>query len=299
MEFKDYDASYRSRVVKLLNVCFPENQITENSFDWKHNDKFFNGQTHRMIAVENETVCAFVCFTPYIVTNGTETKTFYLCAVQATHPEFRRRGLVSQLTQTIEEKLGPGTSYIGFSNESGVQIDKHSKKINYQILGQLRTKYVITFPYRTQLTINKVENFLNIETAPDNYFHLQKNASYFDWRYSSNPKNDYQYFQITNNNETIGYIIAKERKDKFEVSEILLVDNETKLWKTVIQAFSSFAIKQGKTFVSYSYLNNKFWSKCFPFLSISKTIPVYFTVKTADSDLLNAENWIIQGGDIQ
>lgn len=300
MESKEYSRSSLGQVVELLNICFPEKKVTERSFLWKHYDGFFNGKTTGMIATDGEKICSFVCFTPTIIAkNKNINQNFYSCAVQATHPNYRRQGIVSCLTQQIEKKIGPNVSYIGFSNNSGLKIDKFSKKISYNILGRMATQYVFSLPYRTNLNIKKTNSISlkNIELS--NYFSIIKDDKYLNWRYARNPKNKYEYVKILKNEEIIGYIIYKENRLKYEVIDLLLKNNDPELYNEVIRSFAGYSLNQGKILVSYSYLQNKFWRKSFPTASIKNNIDIYFTIKAKDPDLSNLDNWIIQGGDIQ
>jgi hypothetical protein len=141
--YTNYAKEYESRVVSLLNICFPGKHITSSSFLWKHFDNSFEEKPRAMVALDGETVCSFVCFTPLSIHGTNGTQRFFSCSVQATHPLYRRKGLVSILTKLIEKNLGDACQYLGFSNHDGVQIDLHSKTINYQILGQLSTQYIL------------------------------------------------------------------------------------------------------------------------------------------------------------
>lgn len=300
MEYKKYDQFYLKQIIDLLNICFPRKKISEKSFIWKHYNKIFNDKTLGMMAIDNEKVCSFVCFVPIAITRGGNIlENIYSCAVQATHTEYRRQGIVSDLTQLIEKDLASGTVYLGFSNEDGVKIDKFSKKINYKILGQLNTKYVLSLPYKTNLEIKKVEKIIQKNNYYSDYYNILKDNDYVNWRYVENPKNEYEYYKVTKNPEEIGYIICRDKKTGYEVLDLLLINNDKKLYAETIKSFSKFSLSQKKIYSSYSYLPNKFWGKCFPVVSIRKKTNIYFTIKTTDANLLNIDNWIIQGGDIQ
>jgi len=302
MEYKEYKKEHLSQVVELLNKCFPNKNITEQSFLWKHFDCFFDNKSVGMVATEGDKVCAFVCFTPIDILNGENIyNNFYSCAIQATHPDFRRRGIVSKLTLLAEEKIGPVAEYLGFSNNDGVKIDKFSKRINYKILGQMATRYVLSFPYTTSLVVKQTGkiDLLSKNSYGKNGFGILKNNKYLKWRYTDNPKNTYEYFKISKDSVVVGYIVCKNSKIKYEVNDVLLFENEAKMYRETIKAFSKFSISRGKLFVSYSYLQNKFWDKCFPAFSITKKINIHFTIKTANTDLEDVDKWIIQGGDVQ
>lgn len=298
MEYKEFNLSHLNQVINLLNICFPNKKITANSFLWKHYDKYFNNKSTAMIAVDKNKICAFVCFTPIFIANN-NYQNFYSCAVQASHPEYRRKGIISDLTQIIEKKLGDYVEYIGFSNNDGVKIDKFSKKIGYQILGQINTRYVLSLPYKSSFDVIQVDKIFPKTNWQLNYFSVLKNIDYLKWRYEKNPKNKFEYFEIRNQNIIIGYIICKKNRIKYEVYDLLLNNDNIKLYGLIIKSFAKFAFFKKKFLVSYSYLPNNFWMKRFPFISVSKKIPLFLTIKTTKTDLTNINNWIIQSGDIQ
>lgn len=300
MENKEFNNSYLNQAISLLNTCFPKKQVSEKSFIWKHYDIFFNNKTISMIATDSGKICSLVCFTPVLIAKGKIVcQNFYSCAVQATHPNYRRQGIISGLTKLAEKRIGSSVSYIGFSNNNGIKIDKFSKKINYKILGQMNTRYVLSLPYKTSLVIKKTDKISWQKNECSNFFALFKNDEYLNWRYAQNPKNNYKYFKILKDKDIIGYIIYKNDKIKYEVTDLLLKNYDAKLYNEAIRSFAEFSLRQGKILVSYSCLENKFWQECFPILSFKNKISVYFTIKTANTCLLNLDNWIIQGGDIQ
>ncbi len=299
MEYKEYNPSHLDQVVDLLNICFPKKQISKKTFLWKHYDKVFK-KTLGMVAIDREKICSFVCFTPIVISKDNNIyQNFYSCAVQATHPDYRRQGLVSKLTQLVEKKLGNNIGYIGFSNTNGVKIDRFSKNINYRILGQMASQYVLSLPYKTNLKITKTDSIFLQTTIASNYYGIFKNNDYFNWRYTRNPKNQFLYFSITKNANIIGYIVCKNQKTRYEVMELLFNKFDSKTYNETIKAFANYAFYHRKTITSYSYLQNAFWSNQFPFISLKKKISIYFTIKSQDNHFLKLDDWIIQSGDIQ
>jgi len=300
MEFIKYTFDYPGEVVDLLNICFPDKKISNQTFSWKHFDDYFKNKSVAMLAIENSKVCAFVCFTPLIITDRQSIdRVFYSCAVQATHPDYRRRGLVTNLTKMIEDQLDPNTSFLGFSNEDGIKIDKYSKKINYQIMGQLSSKYILSLPYATDIKVLPVSKISDDCYQRTHLFHINKNMKYLQWRYSHNPKSPYKCFKLIQKSNIIGCIYCKESRFKYNVSDLILAQQTPESSLSAIKAFSRYALSKGRFVTSYSYLNNDFWKRSFPTISLTKKIPIYFTIKSIETDALQVDNWLIQGGDVQ
>ena len=298
MIFRKYLNKDTTQIINLLNNCFPARNISAQSFVWKHFDKFFNGQTESYVAEENDNIRAFVCFVPIYIGYQENILNYYSCAVQATHPEYRRQGLITTLTQMVEKKMDKQSNYIGFSNYEGVKIDKHSKKINYDIIGQMSTRHVLSFPYKTDIKFIKIQK-LDLETKNHPYYSIHKNKDYFVWRYEKNPKCKYEYFEIKEKKQTIGYIIYKKKKTRFEVQELMLIESDFAKYNKIIKAFSRYALLNGKITTSYTYLDNNFWKNAFSGISFKKNIEIYLTIKSKDNNIKNLEKWLLQRGDIQ
>ncbi|MBP7774609.1 GNAT family N-acetyltransferase [Candidatus Woesebacteria bacterium] len=298
MKLRKYLDTDARRVVDLLNLCFPQKKITVDTFLWKHFDVFFQKRSVCYVAEDNQLMCSFVCFTPMDIQHHHTTRRFYSCAVQATHPEYRRQGWVTQLTQLVEKELGVNTEYIGFSNSDGVKIDRNSKKINYDIVGQLYTRYVPSLPYISTIQIVKTDTpEISLLDCP--YLSVHKPKAYISWRYGRNEKGHYEYFSVSKNNQPIGSLICRTKKHRYEVKELLISSFHQDDYNEVIKAFASYSLFHGKFLVSYTYLKSSFWQHVFPIVSRVRTIPIFLTVKSTDLETKNPDNWFIQGGDIQ
>ena len=299
MEYQRYENKYLKDAVNLLNTCFKNRKITEKSFLWRHFYDFLKHSSASMVAIGNGKVNSFVCFTPLTVTDKNKKEhNFYSCSVQATRKEFRRQGLVTKLTQLVEKKLGESTNYMGFSNSSGVKIDKFSQKISYRIIGQMTTQYVVSYPYKINLQLNKISTLPKVKISYPPYFGLKKDSSFLNWRYSEHPKIKFEFLEITKNSLPIGHLVYKKGRKINEVSNILLKNYNPKMYREIVRAFANFSFKQNRLLTSYSFLKNKFWDKCFPKLSFRQKNEFHFTLKTKNLAMQDAENWLIQGGDI-
>jgi len=297
--YEEYSEKYENEVINLLNICFKGKNINKNSFEWKHIDNYFQGRQKSMIAIDHQKVVAFVCFDPLNIKNKENNYLFYSCSVQATHPDYRRRGIVSDLTQIIEISLPKDTNYLGFSNISGVKIDLHLKRINYQILGQMITRYMISLPRYNGVSVNEVFalNYKILSVNKSQKYELYKNTDYLDWRFYRNPKIKFIFLEITKKGKIIGNAVIRNSFFKCELLCILPLTLE--LLSDCIKSIKSYAFNKGCLVTSFTYLPNNVWNKFLPKYFFQRNSGVYFTVKTNVKSLLNSENWMIQGGDIQ
>ncbi len=299
MNQKQFEKSDIPSVVSLLNVCFPQKKITKSSFLWKHFDPLFANRTLARVGIERSCAVAFVCFTPArCYANKLHSIECFSCAVQATHPEYRRRGYVSQLTKAIESN-SKIENYFGFSNASGVLIDKNSRSIGYQVIGKLQTAYWLSKLQNNSTTTIEVANipkeYLNNKK---HYFSsFVKSKPYYNWRYVRHPKNKYHFIEIRFQNELVGYAVTHISRNVYVVSEIV-TDEKPESYRLIFEALRYEALAKKKLIISFTYMPNHFWKLALPSRSLAvKNIEIYFTLKS--KSLSNQPNdWLISGGDI-
>jgi hypothetical protein len=125
-----------------------------------------------------------------------------------------------------------------------------------------------------------------------------KDATYLRWRYESNPKNVFEYFEVRERDLVKGHIVCKKSRMLYTVYDLLLYDGEVEAWRMTIRSFAHFAFSQAKVAVAYSYLPNTFWHQSFPLISLSQNTSFYLTIKTDKVQLQHGDDWIVQRGDL-
>lgn len=299
MKYKKYTRAYEDRVITLLESCFKDKQITRKSFEWKYFSNYYSGRAIAYIAVDQQKVCSFVCFDPVVIKNGESKVIFYSCSIQVTSPEYRRKGLVTKLTQLVECDLPKNMSYFGFSNKNGVLIDKNSRNINYKIISKLRRTYFLSMPYFGSIKLQKIKKIKINDVVYNSWqgFQIEKTYNYLKWRYIDNPKYRFEFYNIQNRNNIVGLAILQRTSNAFELVDLILKDfnfvNET------IKAILGLTFKSGNILLKFTYLENKYFSFAFPMLFFTRNINIYFTLKSKINNVLNPNKWLILGGDIQ
>ncbi len=290
MNFRKYNKEDRVKVIELLNLCLSRknlDQITNESFEWKHFDKYFENKTATFVAEVNTRIVSFVCFNPFELNDG---EIIWNCSIQVTNPKFRRQGIVSKLTKLCQQGIvlisnKEQNSYLGFCNESGLQVDLNSKTIEHQIVGQFHR--IIIFPSYFCFK-NKTQSNENTELLTWN-----KNESYLNWKYENNPKIKYQ--KITNESWTIYY---KESFFRVEIWDIVInADQPSEIISAINYVKKIFPTK----IITMSYLFNsttEFISKQKLLFSINRKIPIWLTVRSKNKQLLDNDYWLLFGGDI-
>lgn len=295
-----YKKTDLKNVVQLLNTCFPKNNVTTNSFSWKHFHSIFSNQTRCRVAIVQDQLAAVACFLPLKIQHGQKTLRFFSCAVQATNPAYRRQGLITKLTQEIEAELPIDTNYLGFSNSDGVKIDQFSKKINYKIVGTFSTSYFLPF-FRSdkKFQFKEVSSMQKrfIPQSQGKFLEIDANVEYVQWKFVENPKRTYLFFEIHNKEKCVGYVITENLGWKIAIVKIIAAVKY--IQPQLFESFSNYIWSNTKRLTVFSYLKNSFWQTALPHSLFSKPSNMYLTVKSKKKIFVNKDNWLLQGGDIQ
>jgi hypothetical protein len=292
MTYKKFQIEDCDQTVDLLNLCFTDTTISRESFLWKHFDPFFESKTVAYIAIKDEIIVGFVCFTPF--TNNVTDKDFWVCAVQATHPDYRRQGIVKELTKLCESDIGQEANYVGFSNASGVKIDQNSKSIQYAIIGQIHQAFVLPHFFKSNLEFSEVEDFANF-TNDAKLVTFLKDQQYVNWRYKFNPKVKYKFVTISQDSKVVANCIFSVGS-KF--MELRCLDSKVdSSCKNLIKAIANYCLFKKTRLLKIAYLPNSFWDQTLPLTCVRTQLERYLTVKSPDQRLLNKDNWYILGGD--
>jgi Acetyltransferase (GNAT) domain len=161
--FRQYREQDLCDVLNLLNLCFPGQNISVESFFWKHFDLYFELKTIAKVAIIDSQIVGFICYTPQFLTrNQGEKQLFWNCAVVASSPDHRRKSIAKNLTLAVEQELGKQANYLGFANASGIKIDQNSKSINYQIIGQITQHFILPLPSFYLYEVKFYNNLANV-----------------------------------------------------------------------------------------------------------------------------------------
>jgi Acetyltransferase (GNAT) domain len=300
MNYKLFELNDSDQVVDLLNLCFPKNQITAKTFLWKHFDEFWKGQTVAFVTQHQGQIVGLVCFTPFEILINFKIETVWLCAVQACHPDFRRKGIVKELTLRCKAIIGKDKTFIGFSNAAGLQIDQNSKSINYQVVGQITRTTILPFFFGSKnLSLRNVQNQCEFKLGhflPNNYIQFTQSQEFINWRYTQNPKVSYEFWQVLNGDTIVAKLIINTTKCFVEISQIWFADVAKS--KDIFRFLATYFFGTRFKLTKLIYLSNNLWDSKLPKFKISSKLQTYLTVKSPNPHLLNKENWFIQSGNI-
>lgn len=306
-----YDKYLIPSVTTLLQDCFPKkNCINQDVVNWKYelnpNPNLFSYEA----VTRSGAIASHYCNLEIPVIYNNKILKSLICLDMATLPEFRRMGLISQLSALVYKDVVKNQFdfSFGFSNEEGINIDIYAKNYNYEIIGPFSTFLAPTFiNIQSQLNFEKVSKFPSEKTFnPYPGFSICKSDRYLTWRYIQKPGNNYHIFKITQGNVCLAYIIMRFNHIFSEILDIILCV-KTDITK-IIQTGKEISKKFNKPFQLVSVLENKFWSQTlygqgFYQWPYSKHRH-YLTVRNHkpkaswSRSIINPEKWWLMGGDI-
>ncbi len=304
---KKFSKKYLASLTTLLNDSFKiETTNKEKLVDWKYFDKYLNDKTITYIVIDDtDSVVSHYTNIPITVSADRKYKAM-VCTDMCTDPKFRGLGLISQLSSQVysEVRKQEYDFSIGFSNDQGIQVDKHSDKYGYQIIGRF-VRYFKFVLFSTNARY-KLEKNINIVEFEDNssYYKIFKSPDYITWRYIRKPNNDYEIFDIKDGEKTIGLVVLRFKNYKCYVYDI--ISNPNYDIKKIMQAIDNLAMQRAAPLIIYNVLDNNYWKKVFGMFYFKKTYNhtnYYLTIKIHNKNvdeqkLINKENWLVMNGDI-
>lgn len=298
----------------LVSVFKIQAKTQNDLVNWKYFHSFFKGngiQYGSFVSENGQTkLVSHYANLPITVSKNNTLYKSAICVDMGTISSYRGQGLISILSKEVYKKvviLGIDFS-IGFSNESGIQVDRHSKGYGYQIVGRFQSYYFLAISrQKTGYLLNKInspDRQLNLE---NDYYAIYKNQDYLFWRYVDNPSRAYEFYEVLNENKCVGIVVLKTSQSKLFIIDIILENINQDRLSQVVKSINNLAVSLGKRIIIYSVLDNKLWQKVLNRgLSFQKSVhnKYYLTVKihdqsvNTDSTLLDANNWLCLVGDI-
>lgn len=305
--FRKLSFTHLDQITRLIDKCFILKSYDKKGFiKWK----FFSPDKSMLTAFGvflNGELISFYSNKEMPVVKEDQVYKSAVCLDMATHPDFRRQGLISALAKKTYSKIKK-ESYafsFGFSNGSGINVDKNAKDYGYKIVGQFRTfrKIILPLPTKEKLTVSEIDApSIKKLNNYSNYYQIFLSQEYLDWRFKFNPAHEYSYIKVCEKDTILGYSIIK--KSKYKVGIYKVIEVSPGAFEQVFSGTIDLLQKQKVRLVTVTILPNKFWLKILNkkrFIKARRKNDYYLTVfphKLADKSLLDKENWILMGGDL-
>ena len=208
----DYDRDV-TEIVQLLQMSL-SGEHTEESFLWKH---YYNpfGQSYGLIAIEEGKVIAVRMFMRWHFGKGSKQRKALRPVDSATHPDYRRLGIFTDLTIRALENCQDYDFIFNTPNEKSLSADKklgwkeHDDNIIY--------KLAIVLPVgsdKGQIEDNSVDDIQEISCNHSPYWSTLSSPDYIYWRYANL---DYSVACFTLKNEQVVMIYRITTRKKLRV----------------------------------------------------------------------------------
>lgn len=231
----------------------------------------------------------------------------------AVHPAFRGRGLVKQVAQPVYAALeeSGGVAGVGFSNATGVKVDQHSQGYGYQVLGQLRPRFLwLTHipPSATRVTLSHdwPTQPWQIQADPNHKFRFVSSPTGLQTRYADHPFRQYRYGIRQKGGVVDGIVVDRPLRRAGVLGTALLTAQGTDLpgllagWTQAVRVMGARFVYWLATPAATVNITLKPLGLTIP-LPYSRS-PYYLTAKPLNQDLpakfFSLEQWDCLGGDV-
>lgn len=259
IKIKKYSKNYKSRLIELLQFLWknPDESERIKKFEWLYEKNPYQKEPFIYVALDDEKLVASRAFVPSNFTvDGSIIKIF--CGADAIiHPDYRRRGIFSQLQSALIKDIRtlfpekciiielsanqastPGLLKLGLQQTNGI------KKSGYKIslFNYLKVKLFkrkeseeqticrankknMCLELSKKLYAYEISTFLK-ENRRNNKITNVRDETYFLWNYSYKPEK-YVYVYCRKNSILIGYVIIKHISDyQSSIEEYFSLDPE-------------------------------------------------------------------------
>lgn len=309
MEFRALKQENYNQWAGLLAVCFDRNrQDMKALLGWLEQ----MGQIVAWGAWDGDKLVAQYTSLLRHLSFGEKTISGGMSINMAVHPDYRGRGLVKQVSAPVYEEVRASGASIGFgfSNAEGVQVDKHSKGYNYQVIGEMQS-LLSYLPKGHCRAIQITDEFpLDIHFACVNSrrdgIRFQKTMNSFRTRYAQHPFRQYKYGIWYENNEISGVVVYREIK-RYGIRGISLMDACGLNMEQLIRRWGCTMRNRGFHFIHTVATPEarlaQILHEYYPTINLPYVqTPYYLTLRNLHSKLENSielfENWDLIGGDI-
>ncbi len=307
-----YNPAQLPALTRLLDDSFEiQNADKEQLIRWKFFDDFHRGGTVTYVALDDagNVVSQYTNF-PIPIRDGPRLLSGMICADMATHPDFRGKGLISQLSrQVYADVIAQNAALsIGFSNDEGVKVDQHANGYGYKIVGEfMRYGKIIVRRRSTPYTLQRTDTFSEpIYTAGMNFVRIDKSLEYLNWRYLRKPNHDYQVYRLIRGTCFAGYVVLRQSGYKYHVYDLITTSENSSDLQNILTATHNLIFELGTRVAIHYVLDNPFWRQVLRgCLRLPRGVTTYYlTVKihpacfNGGERLTQASQWVLMAGDI-
>lgn len=305
-EFQDED---KPQILELFEKVFHK-KMTEQFWNWRFGKNPHGKPLVKLAFIEKNLVANYLLHPIILEINNCKRRCLFSMTTM-TDSDYSGKGIMTKLATDVYDK-GRNELYklvFGFANKNSRYM--FTKKLDFKELTVIKE---LTLEYgKKELNVGgKIIKINEFDEQFDSFFESQKNnlpkisipriSSYLNWRFIKNPITKYHCYKIEDENKIVGYFIISKYKDKCQIVDFLVEENE-KYFAHIIKLSLEFCNDKKCKKISL-WANRKLMF--FEFLNSLgfREIPIetYFCVKTLNDldvnvDYLEFDNWFITMSD--
>jgi hypothetical protein len=312
-QISKYSSEHFHGVVHLLDQTFGINAVDKASIiAWKYHSIHKDTSVIFVATDSSGNVVSHYANIPVAITWHEQVYSCSICVDMATDKRHRGNRLISQLAQFVyPEVITNGTAFsIGFSNEYGIQVDKHARNYGYTIVGKFSNYFTLSLIKRkTPYQLTPVQQIDQLSIDNDlPFFRIHKTKEYVSWRYIDKPNKDYFIYRISAANKSVGFVVLRVKNGKCYVHDIMVNDYTLTTLRTILQAIEITAIDLKTRLVVIPILENTYWRRVFFRTHYMKertskanrflTVKIHNEAFQYKTELFDKDKWLLMNGDI-
>lgn len=310
-------------IVELLKICLGDNDNRTNEYwEWKHNNNPF-GKSFVMLAFDKDLLIGVRSFMRWEWSKKSYIYKCVRCVDTVVHPNYRRRGLFSEMTMyglkiLKEEKVDfifntpnsnslPGNLKMGWKEygKTGlkVRINNIANSLYYRAAKkEFDVDEIDKVHYVKNLSKEYLHMFLSKLITDDQVLRKNISSDYFIWRYLDVPTHKYGVFIDSQDRFLIFFRLNKRGKMReLRICDIIMKSVDEKAIKKAVkllmnQYYVDLATLTGDNDFTFKSLANKVG-----FVSVGNRglTMVLREVNTPIDKFLNRDCWGYTSGDIE
>lgn len=307
--FRNYVDGDETNILDLFQQSFNRN-LELSYWKWRYKDNVLNKYLIRL-AMEHNTLAAHYALSPTRLYIDGKIRNSALSMTTMTHPDYRGLGLFTKLASELFDMEKDSLEVIyGVANENSLK--GFLKYLQFSLIKDISIFEInlANKVFSDSLNCNEITKFdskfdeLMKNISRKYKVILSRDSRYLNWRFITNPTNNYKVFSYEKNGELLGYVITKVYKNgeiaTGDIVDILSADKH---------AFISLIEKACLDFCMNNITNVKMWMTDEAYIRIlndmgfkSTDEKFHFIVRnnsefTPDSTL-DFSNWYVTMSDI-
>jgi hypothetical protein len=228
----NYDPKFKPLILDLFKKTFHK-VMTLQFWDWKFENNPFGKPIIKLAFNKKQLIGTYIA-NPVTLVYGKKSIPVLYSTTTMTDPDFVGHGISSSLAKQVCD-LGRDLGYkaiIGYANN--LSHEMFVKKLGFIDISKIK-ELIINIPITLPSNL-KVEEISNFNELPETFyfnllkfskkFSIKRDTDYLNWRFKTNPENQYFCFKIVNDNNFFGYFILKiYKKNKCHIVDFLLTEN--------------------------------------------------------------------------